>query len=135
MTRDRLQLRLWSWGEQLALPPRVFDGGQEPEVALGIPHDPLLIGPLDKEGHYTLCSGSHVVLFWSLVVQGTHHLDLTLSPVVPGCVAHLLAGGGLGRPAWMRWEKSGASPAAPRTPYPYVASRVSNMTIANHFVL
>src|SRR5262245_61155885 len=26
--------------------------------------------------------------------------------------AHLLAGGGIGKPARMRWEKSGASPAA-----------------------
>ena len=84
MTRDRLQLCLWSQGERLALPPRVFDGRQQPEVARGIPHGPLLRGSLDKEGHNTLCSSSHVIRLWSMVVQGARHLDLTLSPVVPG---------------------------------------------------
>src|SRR5262249_42426457 len=84
MARDWLQFRLWSQGERLALPPGVFDRGQYPEVALGIPHDPLLRGPLDKEGHQTFCSASHVLLLWSMVAQGTRHLDLPLSPVVPG---------------------------------------------------
>ena len=79
MARDRLQLRLWSRVEWLALPPRVFYGRQEPEVVLRIPHDPLLRGPLDKEGHQTLCSSNHVVLLWSMVVQDTSRLDLTLS--------------------------------------------------------
>src|SRR5262245_3683033 len=102
MAGDRLQLRLWRRGKRLALPPRVFDGRQEPEVALGIPHDPLLIGPLDKESHHMLWSGSHVVLLWNMVVQGASHLELPLSPVVPGRVAHLLAGGGLGKPTRMR---------------------------------
>src|SRR4029434_5061628 len=39
--------------------------------------------PLDKEGHHTLCASIHVVLLWSLVVQGTSHLNLTLSSVIP----------------------------------------------------
>ena len=61
MARDRLQLRLWRRGERLALPPRIVDGRQEPEVALGISYNPLLTGLLDKEGHPTLWSGRHVV--------------------------------------------------------------------------
>jgi hypothetical protein len=42
--------------------PRVVDGGQKPEVALGIPHDPLLMGLRDKEGYETLWSTVHVGL-------------------------------------------------------------------------
>jgi hypothetical protein len=62
MARDRFQLRLWRRVEWLALPPRVLDGRQEPKVALGIPHDPLLIGPLDKEGYALLVYGRHMSL-------------------------------------------------------------------------
>ena len=84
MSGDRLQLRLWRRGERLALPPRVVDGRQEPAVALRIPHDPLLVRPLDKEGHPTLWSTRHGILLWSMVVSSTGSLDLTLSPIVPG---------------------------------------------------
>src|SRR5262249_35842786 len=91
MTRDRLQLGLWSRGERLAMPPRLFDGGQEPEVALGVPHDPLLIGPLDKEGHHTRCSGCHLLLLWSSAVL-SETVSLTCWPVLAWAGQHGCAG-------------------------------------------
>jgi hypothetical protein len=87
MARDRLQGRLWRRDERLAMLPRVVDGRQKPEVALGIPHDPLLMGLRDKEGYETLWSTVHVGLLWSMGGQSTRPLDLTLSPVVPNCSA------------------------------------------------
>src|SRR4030095_7639673 len=62
MARDRFQGRLWRRGERWASATRVVDGRQEPEVALGIPHDPLLMGLRDKEGHETLGAAVHVGL-------------------------------------------------------------------------
>ena len=109
MARDRLQRRLWRRGERLALPPRVVDGRQEPEVALRIPHDPLLVRPLDNEGHPTLWSTRHGLRLWSRVVSNTGSLALTLSPMVPGrsaaCGAAAKAGVPVSPPS-RPWKRS-----------------------------
>src|SRR4051794_28940744 len=83
MSGDQLQRCLFRRLEWLALAPGVVDGRKKPEVALGIPHDPLLTHPLYKEGHHSLSSRDHVVLLRSMVVQGTCQPEPSVPRVAP----------------------------------------------------
>src|SRR5882724_4120342 len=49
MSGDQLELCLFRRVERLAMAPGVFAGRKQPEVALGIPHNPLLTRPFHKK--------------------------------------------------------------------------------------
>jgi hypothetical protein len=83
MPGDRLKLCLFRRVERLAHVLGVVDGGQQPEVTLGIPHDPMLTQPLHKEGHHSLSSRDHIVLLRSMVVHGECQPDPIVSRVAP----------------------------------------------------
>jgi len=51
MSGNRFKLGLFSRVEWLAMVPRVLNGRENPEVAFGITHNPLLGRPLYKQGH------------------------------------------------------------------------------------
>src|SRR5262245_19928119 len=50
MSRNRVKYGLYGRVERLALIPGVFDGRNDPEVAVGIPHNPLLGNLVHKQG-------------------------------------------------------------------------------------
>jgi hypothetical protein len=44
----------------LAIVPWVFHGRNDPEVAFGIPHNPLLGKPIHIQGHFSIPFSNHV---------------------------------------------------------------------------
>ena len=83
MSGDQLQRCRVRRVERLALVPGVVDGRKQPEVALGILHDPLLTRPVHKKDHPLLSSRDQVVLLQSMVVQGKCQPEPIGSRVAP----------------------------------------------------
>src|SRR5262245_13784940 len=72
MPRHRIETGVFGGVERQAIAPRIVNGGQDPEIALGIPHDPLPSQPLHEDGPGAL-RRHHRVL--SLVTTGfVHHV-------------------------------------------------------------
>src|SRR5262249_17890666 len=61
MSGDRFKLGLFGRVERLARIPRVVDGGQEPEVAFGISHHPLLGRLIHKNSPQVLLYSGHML--------------------------------------------------------------------------
>src|SRR5262245_2643340 len=61
MSRNRFQLGLFGRVKRLAMVPRVVNGRQEPEIAIGVSHHPLLRRFIHKNRHRVLHS-SHILL-------------------------------------------------------------------------
>src|SRR5437660_1673508 len=70
MPGDRLELDVLGRVERLSVFPRVVTGGDEPEVALGVPHNPLLRRSVHVDGHGLLPFREHGSLLQTTFLQG-----------------------------------------------------------------
>lgn len=61
MSGNRFKVGLFGGVKRLTMVPGVVDGRQEPEVALGIPHHPLLGRLIYKESHHVLRYSGHIL--------------------------------------------------------------------------
>jgi hypothetical protein len=90
MPWDRLEFCLLARFESLSLVPRVVDGWDDPKVAVGVPHNPVLrTGPVHEESNalFSECAHFTILQIMSVLRRQPHGCARNFTGVADDCKA------------------------------------------------